>query len=212
MIELTTVDWIEVLGWLASILTVASYSVNTMMPLRILAIVSSVFFIIYATLLQLWPLVAMELVLLPINAYRFWQILSLRGKLRAKRGDASEDFALIKTYGKVRRIKAGTLIFERGDPVDQLYYLSEGNVLIEDLDVTLCGGEIFGEIAFFTDSATRTATARCTQDAVVYELDEKQFMRLQFEDPSFGLSVIKTLTRRLIEKVERKAALARTSD
>ena len=31
----------------------------------------------------------------------------------------------------------------------------------------------------------------------VYEIDEKRFMRLQFEDPSFGLSIMRTVTRRL---------------
>lgn len=210
MHEFAAFHWVEAIGWLASLLTVATYAMNTMMPLRILAIASSVCFIFYATVLQLWPLLAMELLLLPINLYRFWQILSLRGKVSQTTGGAPADFSLIKTYGKARRIKAGTLIFERGDPVDQLYYLTEGKVVIEDFDVELSPGNIFGEIAFFTDSATRTATARCLEDAVVYELDEKRFMRLQFEDPSFGLTIMKTITRRLIENVDQMASNARS--
>ncbi|MFN3144654.1 MAG: Crp/Fnr family transcriptional regulator [Paracoccaceae bacterium] len=58
-------------------------------------------------------------------------------------------------------------------------------------------GDIFGEIAFFTDAATRTASARTVDEAEVYEIDRKRFMRLQFEDPSFGMSVMRTVTRRL---------------
>jgi hypothetical protein len=198
-------DWVEAIGWFASLLTVATYAMNTMIPLRILAIASSVCFATYASILQLWPLLAMELLLLPINLYRFWQILSLRGKVnRTERGQASE-FSVIKAYGTARTMKAGTVVFAKGDPVDQLYYLESGRVLIEELGITLESGAIFGEMAFFTDAARRTATARCVQDAKVHEIDKKRFMRLQFEDPAFGLSVMRTITRRLMDNAARNA-------
>ena len=203
MHELNAFQWIELVGWLASALTVATYAMNTMIPLRILAIASSVCFAIYAAVLQLWPLLAMELMLLPINVYRFWQILSLRGKLTNRDPSAKPDFSVIRTYGKSRSIKAGTVVFRRGDPVDRLYYLDRGRVLIEEVEVEINARDIFGEIAFFTDAAERTATARCLEDTMVYELDEKRFMRLQFEDPSFGMSVMRTITRRLIENAGR---------
>ena len=81
--------------------------------------------------------------------------------------------------------------------MDRLYFLATGRVIIEELDIEVSAGNIFGEIAFFTDAAKRTATARCLEDATVYEIDKKRFMRLQFEDPSFGLSVMRTITQRL---------------
>lgn len=192
----TMFHWVEAVGWLASALTVATYAMNTMIPLRILAIASSVCFAIYASVLQLWPLLAMELLLLPINLYRFWQIISLRGKITASAG-SSEDFTVIKTYGKARVLAEDTTVFEKGDPVDSLYYLSSGRIYIEEFDVELRSGDIFGEIAFFTDEAIRTATARCLEHAEVFELDRRQFMRLQFEDPSFGMAIMRTITRRL---------------
>ncbi|MEE4189435.1 MAG: cyclic nucleotide-binding domain-containing protein [Roseobacter sp.] len=205
-------EWIEAVGWLASALTVATYTMNTMMPLRILAIASSVCFAIYAAVLQLWPLLAMELLLLPINLYRFWQILSLRGKL-GRSDEASEpDFSIIKAYGKPRHIKAGTVVFACGDAVDRLYFLASGRVRIEEFDIELSGGSIFGEIAFFTEEALRTATARCIEDADVYELDEKRFMRLQFEDPGFGLAVMRTITRRLLGNVSQLQAVRQRTD
>jgi CRP/FNR family cyclic AMP-dependent transcriptional regulator len=197
MFDMTTFDLIEAIGWLASILTIATYAMNTMMALRILAIVSSLAFLIYTIALQLWPLLVMELILLPINCYRLWEIVTLRGRLNVVGNGANSDFSVIKAYGKKRQIKAGTLIFSQGDSVDQLYFVGSGKVLIEEFGTEVVAGEIFGEIAFFTDARTRTATARCIEDAQVYEIDEKRFMRLQFEDPSFGLSVMRTVTRRL---------------
>ena len=195
--NLMTIHWIEAFGWLASLLTVATYAMNTMIPLRVLAIASSICFIFYASVLELWPLLVMELTLLPINAYRFWEILTLRGRVSRATEGAAADFSIIKTYGKRRRIEAGTCIFKRGDPVDRLYFLAGGRVLIEEVGVEISDGDIFGEIAFFTDAAQRTATARTVGEVEVYEIDEKRFMRLQFEDPSFGLSIMRTVTRRL---------------
>ena len=41
------------------------------------------------------------------------------------------------------------------------------------------------------------------RETEIYGIDQKQFMRLQFEDPSFGLAIMRTITRRLIENVSR---------
>ena len=160
MEQLTAFNWVAAIGWLGSILTIATYAMNTMMPLRILAIASSISYLIYAYLLQLWPLLGMELALLPINCYRLWQIVTLRDLVAQAKDGTATDFSVIKAYGKKRRITAGSLIFKRGDPVDQLYFIGSGRVLIEEVGIEVSSGDIFGEIAFFTDAATRTATAR----------------------------------------------------
>lgn len=199
-----TLNWVAAIGWLGSILTVATYAMNTMMPLRIFAIASSFSYLIYAYFLQLWPLVGMELALLPINCYRLWQIMSLRARVGQARDGTDDDFSVIKAYGKRRPITAGSAIFQRGDPVDKLYYIASGRVLIEEPGIEMTSGDIFGEIAFFTDAATRTATARCIEDGLVYEIDKTRFLRLQFEDPSFGLSVMRTVTRRLTDSATRQ--------
>jgi hypothetical protein len=190
--------FIESLGWIASGLTIATYAMNTMLLLRVLAIVSSLFFLAYGGLLGLWPLVAMEATLLPINLYRLWQLLSLRRKVARGRG-GTMDFDIIRRYGTRRRVAAGTVLFRKGDAVDRIYLLSHGRVRIEEMGIEINSGEIFGEIAFFTEAATRTATARALDDIEIHDLDETQFLRLQFEDPGFGLAVMRTVTRRLME-------------
>lgn len=191
-------NWIEAVGWAASLLTIATYSMNTMIPLRIFAIGSSFCFLIYSFVLQLWPMFAMDLILLPINLYRFWQILSLRRRVLREGETDAADFSVIKAYGTRGRVPAGTAIFEKGDPVDRLYYLSQGRVMVDGADVELGPGDIFGEIAFFTDAASRTATVRAVEDVEVWTIDKPRFMTLQFEDPAFGLSIMRTITRRLI--------------
>lgn len=197
MDQITSYHIIEAIGWAGSILTVATYSMNTMLPLRILAIVSTLCFGIYAALLQLWPLLIMDLILLPINTYRLWQIVRLRRALSYVPETHEPDFSVVKAYGKRREIDAGSIVFEKGDAVDSLYFLETGRVEIEGVGVELTDGSIFGEMAFFTDSATRTATVRSLETTIVYELDKLRFMRLQFEDPSFGMAIMRTITRRM---------------
>lgn len=196
-------NWIEAVGWLASFLTVASYSVGTMLPLRILAISSSVCFALYSLSLQLWPLLAMELILLPINIFRFWQVLSLRVKVSYKSEKSQFDFSIIKAYGKQLHFAEGATVFRKGDGTDYLYFINTGRISIEEFGVEMVAGDIFGEIAFFTDAATRTATASCIEQAEVYALTEKQLMRLQFEDPRFGMAVMRTITRRLLNPTRK---------
>ena len=191
------IDLIEAVGWTASALTVATYAMNTMMTLRILALLSSVCFLIYGYANGLWPLMAMEATLLPINAYRLWQLLDLRRRITNDSPDAPDDFTIVRRYGKARRVPADTVIFRQGDVADSLYLVAQGQVRIEEYGVPIEAGNIFGEIAFFTRAGTRTATARSVTDTTLYELDRTRFMRLQFEDPSFGLAVMRTVTDRL---------------
>lgn len=155
---------------------------------------------IYGLILHVWPLAGMEALLLPINSYRLWQLISLRNRLGRPGDREPADYSVIKRYGKRRVVPAGTLIFERGDTVDQLYLIGSGKVSIEELNIDIAPGDIFGEIAFFTDAAIRTASARATEDTELFELDEKHFIRLQFEDPSFDLSVMRSVTRRMAER------------
>ena len=180
---------IQAVGWLAVLLKVATFAANSMILLRLLAMASSVCFIIYSGVFHVWPLLAIELFLLPINAYRLYEIIALRRLVTHMTDESDPDFSAAMAYGKERIIKEGDVIFTKGDPVDCLYYLAEGRVEVEDQNVTVTAGKIFGEMAFFNASAERSATVRCLKDTVVYELDEKRFTRLQYEDPKFAMAV-----------------------
>jgi len=195
---ITALHIIEAVGWLAAVLKVATFAMNSMIPLRILAMASSVFFIIYSGMLQIWPLLAIELILLSINAYRLYGFIALRRLVTDMTDESEPDFSAAMAYGKKRVIQAGNVIFKKGDPVDSLYYLAEGRVEIEDQNVTVAAGKVFGEMAFFNNSAARSATVRCLEDSIVYELDDKRFTRLQYEDPKFAMAVMRTVTKRLV--------------
>ena len=63
----------EVIGYCGTMATVATYSMRTIVPLRIAGILSSLFFVTYALLADVWPMLATELIILPINCWRLYQ-------------------------------------------------------------------------------------------------------------------------------------------
>jgi hypothetical protein len=67
--------WIEAIGFVGSFFAVLTYWMRDMLWLRVAAVLSCIFFGAYAALIGSYPLLMMELVLLPINAYRLVELL-----------------------------------------------------------------------------------------------------------------------------------------
>lgn len=67
--------WIEAVGFIGSGFAVLTYWMRDMVALRIAAVLGCLFFIAYAAMIGSIPLLAMELLLLPINV---WRLLELR--------------------------------------------------------------------------------------------------------------------------------------
>ncbi|MFI0849334.1 YgjV family protein [Mesorhizobium sp. IMUNJ 23232] len=70
--------WIEIIGFVGSGFAILTYWMRDMLALRIVAILSCVFFIAYAAMIGSYPLSLMELTLLPINTYRLFELLRPR--------------------------------------------------------------------------------------------------------------------------------------
>lgn len=64
----------DAIGYLASLFVFGSFGCKTMVPLRILALMSNVAFMTYAVRNQLAPVLVLHALLLPINIVRLWQI------------------------------------------------------------------------------------------------------------------------------------------
>ena len=67
----------EFIGWLAASLTLLAFSQRSMLPLRIAAIGSNLSFISYGIMAHLYPVMVLHVLLLPCNAFRLIQLLSL---------------------------------------------------------------------------------------------------------------------------------------
>jgi len=60
-------------GYFAASLVFATFCTKRMVPLRTIAIVSNIAFIIYGYLGELWPILVLHTALLPMNIYRLRQ-------------------------------------------------------------------------------------------------------------------------------------------
>lgn len=187
----------------AGLLTVISTFLKTMIPLRWMAVGSNVGFFLYGLLYPSLPMMAMHAVLLPINIYRAIEMIRLTRRVTraASRGDLSGVW--LKPYMKSRELKAGTVLFRKGDTADKLYFLAEGRIEIVEIGKFLEPGRMFGEIAFFAPDRRRTQTARCAERCRVLTIDESNLQQLYYQNPSFGFELVALIAGRLIADIQR---------
>jgi hypothetical protein len=73
----------EPIGYLASLLVLATFSMRDMVPLRVVAIASNVAFIAYGALAGISPVLLLHVVLLPMNTLRLAESIRFRGRAEA---------------------------------------------------------------------------------------------------------------------------------
>ena len=193
---------IELLGWIAAGFTLAAYAMRTMLPLRIAAIGSNLFFIAYATLSGFYPILVLHMTLLPFNIIRLLEIINLTKRIKRAR---TEEFQIewIASLVPAQSFSKGSELFKKGDAPDNIYYLVSGQVRMQEADFVVQNGEVFGEIAFFSDSQERTLTAVCESDCDIVVINETAFMRLYYQNPAFGMYIVRLISRRLLEGMKK---------
>jgi hypothetical protein len=70
--------WIDFVGYLAALTVLMTFCMDTIVPLRGLAIASNVLFIVYGIAGQLYPVLLLHALLLPINVTKMVR-LQVRG-------------------------------------------------------------------------------------------------------------------------------------
>jgi CRP/FNR family transcriptional regulator, cyclic AMP receptor protein len=190
--------WIDLLGYAASATVLATFCMNTMIPLRITAILSNVLFASFGLWAHIYPVMILHLILFPVNALRLVQIRRLvRGTLQ--RTDLSMESILpIMTH---RTFRAGEAVIRKGERADRLFYLDRGEAKVVEIGKTVPSGSVLGEIGVFARDQLRTATVACVTDCEIYELSEIKTKELYYQDPSFGYAVLQIVITRLLENM-----------
>ena len=76
--------WIDFVGYLAALTVLATFCMDTIVPLRGLAIASNVLFILYGVAGHLYPVLLLHAVLLPVNIVKIIQLRLQMRKINAK--------------------------------------------------------------------------------------------------------------------------------
>ncbi len=96
-------------------------------------------------------------------------------------------------------LKAGGVLFRKGDPGDCMYVLLSGDLRIRDgnkIFEHLTAGGLVGEMALI-DHAPRAASVTAQTDCTLAKIDERRFLFLTQQTPSFALNVMRVLSQRL---------------
>lgn len=195
-------SWVIVLGYAASAAVLATFCMSTMIPLRVVALVSNVLFIAYGYADHLYPVLFLHVILLPVNTLRLVQFYRLVREMRdAPRKDISVQALL--PYMTRRKFNAGETLVRKGEQADRLFYLAEGEIEVIEFGKVLHAGAMVGEIGVFAPSQRRTATIVCRTDCNILELTENKAKQLYFQDRSFGFAVLQLIISRLAEDTDR---------
>ncbi len=129
----------------------------------------------------------------------------LRGVLEDFCGPLDDaTFQEIKPQVEWRRLEAGELLFDQGDPGDSIYLVAGGRLEAFTRDErgreSVLGqanqGESVGEMALLTDSV-RTAAVRATRHTVALRISAAGFRAISHRDPAILLTLLRILSQRL---------------
>jgi CRP/FNR family cyclic AMP-dependent transcriptional regulator len=195
----------DLFGYLAAMLVLATFSMRTMVPLRITGIASNCVFIAYAYVAAAYPVLILHIILLPLNSLRLYQMQQLVGRVReASRGDLSMDW--LKPYMTARRCRAGEALFRKGDVAEEMYYTVTGRYRLAEIDADVGPGQIIGEIGFIAPDKRRTLTFACSEHGQLLAISYSQLGQLYFQNPTFGFYFLQLIAKRLFEDINRLEA------
>lgn len=205
--------WIEALGWLGAALAIAGSAMRTIIPLRCIGIATNVVSLTYASIMGLYPSMTVNLILLPLNAVRLYQMLRLIKKVKqASKSDLSMDW--LKPFMTRRKVETGEVLFAKGDSATCMFYTLSGRYRLRELGIELLQGQVVGEMGFMSPDNKRTQTLECLESGEVLSISYDQVRQLYFQNPEFGFYFLRLTSERLfanMEKMEAEIARLRAS-
>lgn len=201
---------IEAIGYAAAAANVFVFVSNTMIPLRIAAIVANALFAAYFFFKGYLPLFALNACMAPINVFRLQQMRRLISDVRQATQAASDgefDYEWLRPYMKPVKLSEGFTLYRIGDLSEAAFIIVRGEIFLLEPGVTLTPGAFFGEMGLFTEENRRTATAVAATDVDLLCVRYDELLELSAQNPQFGFYLMKLMMRRMQQNVE----LARSS-
>jgi hypothetical protein len=204
-IVVANINLANMLALCGASLYVATLMVRTIVPLRILGIISIIFFIGYGALAGAVATFFLYLLSLPINIIRLRQMLNLVKKARVSaQGDLSMDW--LRPFMSPRKYKKDDVLFEKGDVAKEMFYTVSGKFLVKEINVELPPGRIMGELGFIDPNNKRTGTVIALENSEVLSITYDRLLELYFQNPEFGYYFLRLTTERLMQNIGRLEA------
>ena len=203
---IANINFTNTLALLGAIFFVGTLLMRTIVPLRVSAIISDVFFLGYGVLAASVTTFFLYILLLPINVLRLRQMVKLVRKARVSaQGDLSMDW--LKPFMTLRRYRKDDVLFRKGDRANEMFMTITGKFLVREIGVELPAGRILGELGFLSPDSKRTQTVECTEDGEVMTIAYDKLLELYFQNPEFGYYFLRLSSERLLQNVARLEAI-----
>jgi hypothetical protein len=201
--------WVEALGWFGAALAIAGSAMKTIIPLRCIGIATNVVALIYASFMGLYPSMTVNLILLPLNGVRLYQMLHLiRQVKQASKSDLSMDW--LKPFMTRRKVKTGEVLFAKGESATCMFYTLSGRYRLKELNIELLQGQLVGEMGFLAPDHRRTQTLECLEAGEVLSISYDEVRQLYFQNPEFGFYFLRLTSERLFHNMgQMEAEIAR---
>jgi hypothetical protein len=199
LISINVANFLALLG---AIFYVATLLMRTIIPLRVSAIISDIFFVAYAVLANSVTTFILYILLLPINLIRLSQMLRLVKKARiSAQGDLSMDW--LKPFMTRRKFRRGDMLFRKGEPANEMFFTATGQFLVTELGIELPAGRIVGELGFLSPDNRRTQSVECVEDGEVLTITYDKLLEIYFQNPEFGYYFLRLSSDRLLQNIAR---------
>jgi CRP-like cAMP-binding protein len=187
---------------IGAIFFVATLLTQTMVPLRVANMIGCAFFAAFGALTGAITTFLMYLLLVPINAFRLRQMLTLVKKARsATQGDTSMEW--LKPFMTERKYRKNDVLFKKDDVAKEMLMTVTGKFLVTEIGVELPPGRLMGELGFLSPDNKRTATIICTEDGHVLTITYEKLLEIYFQNPQFGYYFLVLTSQRLLENIAR---------
>ena len=210
-IVLANITFANVLFLAGGIFLILTFVVRTIVPLRVLCIISGVFFLVAAALSGSVPQFFLYLLALPINFIRLFQIRNLVKKARSSaRGDLSLDW--LRPFMTARTYQKGDVLFHKGDAASEMFLTVTGKFLVTEIGVEIPAGRILGELGFVSPSNNRTQSVECIEDGEVLTVGYDRLREIYLDNPEFGYYFLRLTSDRLLQNFARLQGLVEESN
>jgi hypothetical protein len=194
----------QLLGLAALLLLLVSAAMQTIIWLRVLAIVANLLIVLGGLALHDYVVALLGVLILAANA---WRLVEMRRLVTATRDATAGSGAPITIdwllpYMEPLALPRDTVVFHKDAASDAMYFVSHGRVRFEELGIEMGKGALFGEIGVFSHDKRRTATAKVMEDSSILRISAAKVRELYYQNPDFGFFIVGLITRRLMEDAE----------
>jgi hypothetical protein len=198
----TIMHWTDFFNSGASLFIVATASTKTMVPLRVLAIVTNCILIAFYASSNAWIPLVLQVFALPLNSYRLYQMTVLIRNVReAIRGSSSMDW--LKPFMAERHCNKGDILFAKGELAKEMFCTVTGRYLLVEPGIELEPAQVVGELGFLAPDNRRTATLECIGAGTVLSITYEQVEQLYYQNPTFGFYFLRLSTERLFDNISK---------